>query len=486
MSRFLVAAALLSVVMCAEKSKEQAAEISVDGEVSSAQGEENIEKTKQEDAFKAHLIAEDLVQELESLKKKEANPEDDDPDAKTPDEIRKEKIRLYKEIIRHYRMAAALGHVESKYELAQRLFKGVSKHQVSELRRLQKLVATDEGAGSKRGKKGQASLRTELDLVRALGTGPKFNRLLKRATKKYPLLKKKYKDGKLAALHDSAVEALRWMNEAASDGYAKAMFNVANILMQIDGPMSLDLAKAKKMLHDAADKGYASAAADLGRHYTNGMKIGGQEWKKDNKLARRYLKKAVKANDASAMRSLAGLYCKGIGVKRNYTRCFKLTAKAAKRGDAPAKAELAFLYQQGRGVERNNEKFLEILKEAADSGFPEAQYRLGMAYFKGMAVEEDKKEAAKWFVLAAKKHHIQALYSLGVMALQREKYKDAYDLFMRCKHGEPKANFNLGMLLEAGNGVPKDLERAKEFFRVASEAGVPDAATKFAHLDGAL
>lgn len=37
---------------------------------------------------------------MKSLKEKEANPEDDDADAKTPDEIREEKIRLYKEIIR--------------------------------------------------------------------------------------------------------------------------------------------------------------------------------------------------------------------------------------------------------------------------------------------------------------------------------------------------------------------------------------------------
>ena len=54
---------------------------------------------------------------------------------------------------------------------------------------------------------------------------------------------------------------------------------------------------------------------------------------------------------------------------------------------------------------------------------------------------------------------------------------------LRPKKGNAHAQFNLGLLYELGRGLPKDLEKAQDWYKLAAAQGHWDAQYKLARLN---
>lgn len=118
-----------------------------------------------------------------------------------------------------------------------------------------------------------------------------------------------------------------------------------------------------------------------------------------------------------------------------------LIRKAATKGQPAAQYRLAKFYETGEGVTRDAEMARQLTERAARSGNRIAMHDLALYYAEGKGdVTEDISTAGKWFEKAAER---------GVVDSQ----------------------FNLGVLYESGQGLPKNIQEAFFWYSIASKQG---------------
>jgi serine/threonine protein kinase len=131
-----------------------------------------------------------------------------------------------------------------------------------------------------------------------------------------------------------------------------------------------------------------------------------------------------------------------------------LFSKSAALGDANAMEELAESYSNGEGVAKNDAEALEWFTLAAKAGNSSAMLSLGGLYLLGSdGVEESDEDAAKWFQKAADLKNAAAIYDLG-------------------------------KLYEDGQGVPRNMEKAKELYLESAKLGNTFAQRRLTELQG--
>jgi serine/threonine protein kinase len=122
-----------------------------------------------------------------------------------------------------------------------------------------------------------------------------------------------------------------------------------------------------------------------------------------------------------------------------------LFSQAAELGDTSAMLELGESYSSGEGVPQDENKALSWFRRAADAGNPSAMVSLGGMYSLGIdGGDPNDQEAARWFQKAADHDNSAALYDLGTM-------------------------------YEAGRGVAKNMEKAKDLFERSASLGNTEA-----------
>jgi TPR repeat protein len=195
--------------------------------------------------------------------------------------------------------------------------------------------------------------------------------------------------------------------------------------------------------------------------------------------------------------------------------------KAAERGDADAQYRIGNIYLRGKTVERSLREAGRWNRRAALQGHADAQFRLGLAYKTGEGAVYDDAEAIKWFSAAAEQGHADAQFHLGNMyepynadeaitwykkAAEDDDYSfnhiaqyrlgrvyergkdltEAVRWYRKAAEINSDAQYRLGLLHEAGNGLPEDLSEAAEWYRKAAEQGNAEAQYKIGcmcHLD---
>ena len=75
-----------------------------------------------------------------------------------------------------------------------------------------------------------------------------------------------------------------------------------------------------------------------------------------------------------------GMFCQGLGVKRDYVKGAKWLRKAADQNYPEAQNILGALYQQGTGVKKDYAEAARWYQRAAEQGNGEAQYNLALLY----------------------------------------------------------------------------------------------------------
>jgi hypothetical protein len=147
------------------------------------------------------------------------------------------------------------------------------------------------------------------------------------------------------------------------------------------------------------------------------------------------------------------------------------------------RAGLATL-QEGRA-----EDAVRRFKEAAALKDADAMEQLAEIYTNGAeGVSKDDREAFKWFLSAAEGGNIAAMRSLGGLYLLGsdavpESDEDAAIWFQKAADKkDPAAMYDLARLYEDGQGVPRNMEKAKELYRQAADLGHAEAQRRLTEL----
>lgn len=121
---------------------------------------------------------------------------------------------------------------------------------------------------------------------------------------------------------------------------------------------------------------------------------------------------------------------------------------------------------------------VETLRASAIAGDPHAEF------YYGARLASDKNtpmlEAVRWFRKSAEHGYALAQFSLGVIyeageGVQKNPEEAARWYEAAAKQGMGKAQFNLGILYEKGSGVPLNYEKAAGWYKLAAERGVDRA-----------
>lgn len=155
-------------------------------------------------------------------------------------------------------------------------------------------------------------------------------------------------------------------------------------------------ANPQESLRELADRGDASAQAELGLNYYLGQGV-----TQDFSVAERWLRLAAEQGDATAQFNLGSMCYQGHGKPRDYAGAFYWFRSAAEQGNVDAQYILADMYLNGQGTQKSNVMAAQLFRKAAEQGDSAAQFKLGVMYNRGRGVPKDHVEAYKWFNIAA-------------------------------------------------------------------------------------
>jgi TPR repeat protein len=241
-----------------------------------------------------------------------------------------------------------------------------------------------------------------------------------------------------------------------------------------------DFAAAIPLLDEEAKLGNPVAAYNLGRLYESGS-AGAPDYQQaatyyriaaELDLAPKFDGTALGPNAAQliqgsqmyAQYSLGRLYENGQGVQQDMQQAAGWYVRAADLGHPKAAMRLAYLFRDGGPGLKPDGRLAVSYFEKAGTGA--ALNEIGLMYLKGNAVTRNAKVAHDWFEKAAAQGSIEAEYNLGL--LFQAGYTGQPDYIQAMDHFQTAANAKdgpsmlaLGQLYAEGKGVPKDVVRAK-------------------------
>lgn len=192
--------------------------------------------------------------------------------------------------------------------------------------------------------------------------------------------------------------------------------------------------QAVECWQQAAEQGYAKAQYQLGHYYYHYGRNNNK-----NKKAFEWYSKAAEQGYALAQYEMGFLYTYGLGVPMNRKMSYYWYEKAAEGGVASAAGILGDRYSEDKSP--NYKKAIHWYTRALELGYPSsAEHKIGWCYEK----LGDYDHAVEWYVKGAEK-------GIGDTA------------------------YHLAELYETGAGVPKDLKKAIECYRLSAKLGFPDA-----------
>jgi TPR repeat protein len=198
--------------------------------------------------------------------------------------------------------------------------------------------------------------------------------------------------------------------------------------------------------------------------------------------------------------TLGTIYHYGDGVSPDYAEAAKWYLKAAEQGHDEAQFKLGALYTHGQGVEQDHITAAEWYVKAAKQRHGLAQFNIGVMYQNGDGIERDYSLAARWYRMSAELGGSPSgkgppLFDPRLLWQQEvtEEYwefalefTEASEWYSSVLHGVPSAQFNLGVLYEAGAGVSQDYLLAYLWMKVAADRPGDDSARFAAGRDRVL
>ncbi len=164
-------------------------------------------------------------------------------------------------------------------------------------------------------------------------------------------------------------EGMRLLQLSADSGYAKAQYDLAELLVKQPG--AANQARAVQLLTAAARQQHLPAMYRLGMLYRSG-----------------------EVKDAAPAARGATRHAPYLG------QALEWLTLAAERGHVEAQYELGQMHAQGLGTRQDFEQALQNYLKAAAQGHAKAQYNLGFLHSHGQGVEQDYAKAYEWYAIS--------------------------------------------------------------------------------------
>lgn len=278
-------------------------------------------------------------------------------------------------------------------------------------------------------------------------------------------------------------EGHKIVKKLVSNGYAEAMFYMADCHGQGLLGLQPDPKEAFSLYQAAAKQGHAASAYRTAVCCEMGSEDGGGT-RKDPIKACQWYKRAASLGDTAAMYKMGMILLKGLlGQAKNLGEALNWLKRAAERADAEnphALHELGLLFEtQHQGP--SNDKIIRdepyaysLFVQAADLGYKFSQFRLGQAYEYGiLTCPIDARQSIYWYTKAAAQEEHQSelalsgWYLTGSSGILDQSDTEAYLWARKAATSEPplpKAMFAMGYYTEVGIGCPRSLEEAKRWY----------------------
>ena len=237
-----------------------------------------------------------------------------------------------------------------------------------------------------------------------------------------------------------------------------------------------DYGKAVEMFRKASSMGVYEADYYLGICYKTGRGVA-----KDQVEAMKWFRKAAERGYAKAQCQLGFCYAKGEGVAKDAKESLKWFRKAAEQGDGPACYEMGEVYRKGVGTKKDMNKAVEWYRKGVALGHSGCIMSLGFRYFYGESdlTPNNPKIALELFQKSIKiDDRPWAYYGAGLVYFHgidgKPDYEKAVEMLKKASdRGVVCANYNLGVCYENGNGVEKDINKAKALYEKAAKGFDP-------------
>ena len=168
--------------------------------------------------------------------------------------------------------------------------------------------------------------------------------------------------------------------------------------------------------------------------------------------------------------------------KNDFETAFGIMEPLARQGHPVAQVNLGAMYKKGHGVEKHDAIAVMWYRLAADQGNLVAQFNLANAYYRGVGVEESRQNAVELYNLAARKGHrtsrrvLEAMFQIGLRAAKNGDFSLTFREWKPlAEHGMAKAQINLGLMYENGDGVTSDLKSSFNWYLRAAKQGLRKA-----------
>lgn len=239
-------------------------------------------------------------------------------------------------------------------------------------------------------------------------------------------------------------EALEIWRRLANEGDAKAMYLLGLYLGDEEDPETLD--EMRLWLQRAADKDHPGACTILGHRILHGL-----EYPPSPSLGEHWLRKGIALGNLRARAFLGDAILDGLAESTSLEEGMRLLEESASEHDVVGVTELGVRLASGVGCERDAPRGVSLLREAAEADSLRAMTELG----KVLLDSGDASEGERWLVKA-----------------QGSGYEPAI--------------FELADRLAAGNGLPQDVDAARELFSAAANQGSADSMRRLASLSDTL
>lgn len=212
----------------------------------------------------------------------------------------------------------------------------------------------------------------------------------------------------------------------------------------------------------------------------------GQGTTRDFAEARRWFQSAADEGLPGAMHNLGVLYLRGHGTTPDPARAAEWFTKAAELGDADAQFYLARLLYRGEGMAQDLPGARHWFTRAADQGLPAAAFNVALMLLRGQGGAPDEARALDYLKPLEPDNEAARLLVAQVHLLHAGEPERAAlalaGLRPLAEAGNPEAQYQLGMMLVLGQGIPTDYEEGRFWLQQASRAGFSLAQVNLAGL----
>lgn len=231
-------------------------------------------------------------------------------------------------------------------------------------------------------------------------------------------------------------------------------------------------ARAVSRIRAQAEKGDPKAMFHMGKLHVLGIGI-----PQDMVSAVAWYEKAIERGEMRACCNLGWIYLYGFGVIRaNKKEAFRLLSLGAENGMYIANASLGLMFLTGDAVPVDQQRGLKLLQDSFEEGYTNAGNHLADAYFTGKYVPRDLDTGHEWLSKVAARGDEKAMGILGYYLVagsygQTDVTRGIALLEQAIEKQHMPAYTWIGNFYRHGQGVARDLNKAREWFEKGSEAG---------------